>query len=161
MNNRVKTILATVENNSTIQPATSQIQQVEQAAKNIINSKIKENQTVEKEIQDYDVFIKKLKDNVIELVDNKTTSATLTTPILTIDSATKNILSSQEDPTKTYLDLNKRMVQGYLDAVNNDGPEKLNMSASTYKNSKKYLETTKQKIDTALLAYNNGPLLAQ
>jgi len=80
---------------------------------------------------------------------------------LTIDSATKNILSSQEDPTKTYLDLNKRMVKGYLDAVNNDGPEKLNMSASTYKNSKKYLETTKQKIDTALLAYNNGPLLAQ
>jgi len=65
MNNRVKTILATVENNSTIQPATSQIQQVEQAAKNIINSKIKENQTVEKEIQDYDVFIKKLKDKVI------------------------------------------------------------------------------------------------
>ena len=28
------------------------------------------------------------------------------------------------------------MVNGYLDAVNNDGPEKLNMSATTYKNSK-------------------------
>ncbi|MEI6118594.1 MAG: hypothetical protein WCP92_05210 [bacterium] len=53
------------------------------------------------------------------------------------------------------------MVNGYLDAVNNDGPEKLNMSATTYKNSKKYLETTKEKIDTALLAYIDTPVVAQ
>jgi len=53
------------------------------------------------------------------------------------------------------------MVQGYLDAVNNDGPEKLNMSITTYKKSKTYLETTKDKIDTALLAYTDAPLLAQ
>jgi hypothetical protein len=35
------------------------------------------------------------------------------------------------------------------------------MSSATYKKSKQYLETTKEKIDTALLAYNDGPLLAQ
>ena len=74
---------------------------------------------------------------------------------------TKNILQAQEDPTKTYLTINQRMVNGYLDAVNNDGPEKLNMSATTYKNSKKYLETTKAKIDTALLAYTDTPVIAQ
>jgi len=45
--------------------------------------------------------------------------------------------------------------------VNNDGAEKLNMSPSTYSKSKTYLETTKQKIDTALLAYNDKPLIAQ
>jgi hypothetical protein len=53
------------------------------------------------------------------------------------------------------------MVQGYLDAVNNDGPEKLNMSITTYKKSKTYLEETKGKINTALLAYTDTPLLAQ
>ena len=161
MNNRVKTILATIENTSTVLPATDQIQQVEKTAKEIINQKIKENQTVEKEIQNYDNFIKKLKKDQIVLVDETTTTAQLKTPILTIDSTTKTLLQSQEDPTKTYLDLNKKMVQGYLDAVNNDGPEKLNMSTTTYKKSKAYLETTKEKIDTALLAYNDTPLLAQ
>jgi hypothetical protein len=45
--------------------------------------------------------------------------------------------------------------------VNNDGPEKLNMSQTTYKKSKTYLEATKEKIDTALIAYNDKPLLAQ
>jgi len=161
MNNRVKTILATVENKSTVLPATNQIEQVEKAAKEIINQKIKENQTVQKEIQNYDTFIEKLKKNQVVLVNDTTVTANLKTPILTIDSATETMLQSQENPTKTYLDLNKKMVQGYLDAVNNDGPEKLNMSTTTYKQSKKYLETTKEKIDTALLAYNDGPLLAQ
>ena len=92
MNDRVKTILATVENKSTILPATNQIQQVEKAAQDIINSKIKENQALQKEIKDYDTFIKKLQDNPVVLVDEKTTSASLKTPILTIDSTTNNIL---------------------------------------------------------------------
>ena len=52
------------------------------------------------------------------------------------------------------------MVKGYLDAVNNDGPEKLNMTQTVYDNSKKYLETTKEKIDTALLAYESKPVIA-
>lgn len=161
MSDRVKTILATVENKSTILPATTQIQQVEKTAKGIIDTKIQENAVLQKEIQNYDNFIKNIRDKNIVLVDNKTISTSLKAPILTIDSATKNILQAQEDPTKTYLDLNKKMVQGYLDAVNNDGAEKLNMSATTYKKSKKYLETTKEKIDTALLAYTDKPLLAQ
>jgi Rieske Fe-S protein len=111
MNNRVKTILATVENKSTVLPATNQIEQVEKAAKEIINQKIKENQTVQKEIQNYDTFIEKLKKNQVVLVNNTTVTANLKTPILTIDSTTKTMLQAQENPTKTYLDLNKKMVQ--------------------------------------------------
>ena len=111
MNDRVKTILATVENKSTILPATSQIEAVEKAAQGMIESKIKENQTVQKEIQNYDSFIKKIQGNQIVLVGDTTLSASLKTPILTIDTHTKNILQSQEDPNKTYLTLNKNMVQ--------------------------------------------------
>ena len=161
MNNKVKTILATIENKSTVLPATKQIQQVENAAQGIIDEKIKENQTMQKEISEYDSFIKKLENNQIALVADKKVSATLTTPLLTIDAPSKNILQSQEDPTKTYLTLNQSMVNGYLKAINTDGAEKLNMSQTTYNKSKKYLETTKEKIDTALLAYTDGPVLAQ
>ncbi|MEI7918862.1 MAG: hypothetical protein WCH65_01245 [bacterium] len=35
------------------------------------------------------------------------------------------------------------------------------MTKTVYKNSKAYLETTKQKIDTALLAYNDTPIIVQ
>ncbi len=111
MNDRVKTILATVENTSTILPATKQIQQVEQTAKSIINEKIKENQDMQKEIKDYDKFIENMKSDTNVLVAEQTFSASLTTPLLTIDTHTKNILQSQEDPTKTYLTLNQGMVQ--------------------------------------------------
>lgn len=161
MNDRVKTILATVENKSTIVPATSQIEDVEKAAKWMINSSIQENKKTQNEIKNYDSFIKKLQGKEIVLVSDTTATASFNTPLRTVDAPTRQILQAQEDPTKTYLDLNKKMVQGYLDAVNNDGPEKLNMSTSTYKNSKKYLETTKEKIDTALLAYTDKPVLAQ
>jgi len=161
MNNRVKAILATVENTSTITPASQQIQEVENAAQGIIQKQIQKNKERQKEVENYDDFIEKLKDADVVLVDDDTISAKLTTPLLTIDTHTKNILQSQEDPTKTYLNLNKKMVEGYLYAINTDGPEKLNMTQSTYNKSKKYLETTKKGIDTALLAYEDTPLLAQ
>jgi hypothetical protein len=161
MNDKVTTILATVENKANILPATKQIQQVQKAAQSIIDDQQKENETLQKEISDYDSFIKKIQDQTIVLVDDKKISASLSTPLLTIDATTKTILSSQEDPTKTYLTLNQKMVNGYLKAVNTDGAEKLNMSQSTYTKSKKYLETTKEKIDTALLAYSDKPMLAQ
>jgi len=111
MNDRVKTILATVENTSTILPATKQIQQVENAAKSIINDKIQENKTMQNEIKNYDKFIENMKSDTNVLVAEDTFSASLTSPLLTIDSHTQNILQSQEDPTKTYLTLNQGMVQ--------------------------------------------------
>ncbi len=157
MYNKVHTILAMIENNATILPATKEIQQVENISKGIIQQTIKEHKALQEQIKNYDKFIKAHKDNIV-LVDEKTSSTQLKAPILTIDSTTKNILQSQEDPTKTYLTLNKKMVQGYLDAINNDGSEKLNMTKTTYNKSKNYLETTKQKIDTALLAYTDTPL---
>lgn len=159
-NDKIQTIIATVDNTSNVLPATKQIENVEKAAQGIINEKKKENSQLKKEIQNYDNFIKKLKGNVV-LVDSKTTKSTLSTAILTIDSHTKNILQSQEDPTKTYLTLNKQMVDGYLKAVDNNSAENLNMSKSTYNKSKQYLETTKEKIDTALLAYEEGSIVAQ
>jgi len=161
MNTKVKAILATIENKSTILPATKQIQEVEKAAQSMIDKKMKENQTLQKEIKDYDNFIEKMRNDKIVLVADTTQSASFSTQLLTIDSPTKNILQSQEDPTKTYLTLNQTLVNGYFKAITNDGPEKLNMTQSVYNKSKTYLETTKEKIDSALLTYTERPIIAQ
>lgn len=71
MNDRVKTIIATVDNVSTIKPATKQIEEVRSAAQGIIDEKRKENLKIEQQIQDYDTFIKKLKNDEVVLVDEK------------------------------------------------------------------------------------------
>ncbi|MEI7918863.1 MAG: hypothetical protein WCH65_01250 [bacterium] len=84
MHDNVKTILATIENKSTILPANKQIEQVEKATKDIINQKIKENKDLQNQIKNYDQFIKKFKDTNV-LVDAKTTTANFSAPLLTID----------------------------------------------------------------------------
>jgi len=84
MHDNVKTILATIENKSTILPANDQIEQVEKASKKIINEKIQENKDLQKQIKNYDSFIKSFRDKTI-LVDAKTTSANFSAPLLTID----------------------------------------------------------------------------
>lgn len=84
MHDNVKTILATIENKSTILPANTQIEQVEKASKKIINEKIQENKDLQKQIKNYDSFIKGFRDKTI-LVDAKTTSANFSAPLLTID----------------------------------------------------------------------------
>ena len=158
--NEVQNILAIANNTSDVKAANKEISEIEQTAQKIIKNLQKENKNIQDKIKNYDNFINEIKEQNISLVAQNETSTILTTPLFTIDNTSKQILHSQEDPTQSYLSLNKKMVDGYLYAVNNDGPEKLNMTQSVYNKSKKYLETTKSNIDNALLAYEN-PLLAQ
>ena len=155
MQTKVKTILATIENKSSISPATKELHNIQHAAQTMIDQSIQANKQTEKDIMEYDTFIQNLKEQKTVLVANTTNATTLTSPLLHIDNHSKTIIQNQEDPNKSYLSLNKTMVDGYLKAIQTDGPEKLNMTQSTYDKSKTYLETTKNKIDTALLAYND------
>ncbi len=154
-NDQVKNILAIVDNQSTVTPNINGIETVKKAATNIIKKNRDEQLKIQEQLKDYDNFIKNLEATNIVLVNDTNEKVELKTNILDIDNYSKNILDMQEDPTKTYLDLNKNMVEGYLNALYNDGPEKLNMTQSTYNKSQTYLETTKNKIDQALFAYND------
>jgi len=113
-NDKITKILAIADNKSNILPATKEIEQVEQAAQKMIENTIQENKKMQEAIKDYDSFIKQFKeDNDIVLVKNDSTKNTtkFMTPIMKIDAPTKHILDTQEDPTKTYLSLNKQMVE--------------------------------------------------
>ena len=140
----VQRILAIVNNTSDIKAANKEISDIEQAAKKIIQKSQEENKELQEQIKDYDNFIQNIKENSISLVSQEQVATQLETPLFTIDKTSKQLLSSQEDPTQSYLKLNQKMVDGYLFAINNDGPEKLNMTQATYNKSKTYLETTKE-----------------
>jgi hypothetical protein len=110
-NNNIKRILAIADNQAKILPATKEIEQVEKVAQKILDDKIQENKKIQAQIKNYDTFIQQFKDEKIVLVSNKTITSKLMTPLLKIDTATKKIIQSQEDPTKTYLTINKQLVE--------------------------------------------------
>lgn len=163
MHEKAKKLVSMIDTKSNIQPATAEIQQIQDTAQQMIQQSQEDNKSIQTKIKEYDKFIRSLPTEKIVLVNQQQSSTQLNTPLFKIDSASKTILKNQEDPVKTYLTLNKTMVDGYLRAIHNDGAQKLNMTTSTYNKSKKYLETTKEKIDTTLLAYEESeqtPLLA-
>jgi hypothetical protein len=64
-----------------------------------------------------------------------------------VSQRTKDMIENQESPTKTYLDLNKGLIKGYLDTLEKDGAEKLAMSNETYQKSKTYLTMVQKSIE--------------
>ena len=78
-----------------------------------------------------------------------------------LPESTKNIINSQEDPTKIYLDLNKNLIQGYLNTLQQDGPEKLAMSEETYAKSTQYLTLLQKGIEKIETEEKNTKYLTQ
>jgi hypothetical protein len=66
-----------------------------------------------------------------------------------MNDTTKQLIANQEAPNKTYLALNKTLVQGYRQAIASSSAADLNMTPDTYKKSSDYLDTLAQKIDNA------------
>jgi len=110
-NNKIKDIIHIIENTSIIAPAKKEIETTQKIANTIIKEYQDANKNSQEKIKDYDIFIKSIKDNNISLINEDTTSIQLSTPILTIDNTTKNILTAQEDPNESYLKLNNKMVE--------------------------------------------------
>jgi len=151
-------ILAIINTPANVNPTIEKIKNIENQAQTIIHDKQKEIQAIESQIQnDYPWFIKDIINSDIKLVkDDDKINVTLSSPIFAINPSTKAIIANQDNPAKTYLEINKWMVDGYLDALNNDWAEKLNMNQITYDNSKNYLEKLSQKINETLPAFQKN-----
>lgn len=146
--NAIQNILQTIASDSKVTPAKKEIDEAERTTQTLINDKRKEIDTLSRRIEKYDTFISDLKKDTIQLVKDETTSLSISTPLMKLPQETKNRISLQEDPTKTYLDLNKWLIQGYLKALEKDGPEKLAMTNDTYNKSKQYLTTLQNNIQS-------------
>lgn len=103
----IQNIIQTISADSKVTPANKEINDAQRVTQGLINEKRKEVQKLSKEIQNYDTFISKLQKDNVQLVKEETTTLNISTPLMKLPQATKDIISSQEDPSKTYLDLNK------------------------------------------------------
>ncbi|MCF7835432.1 phage tail protein, partial [Candidatus Gracilibacteria bacterium] len=60
----------------------------------------------------------------------------------------KKIILAQESPTKTYINTQKKIVKGYINALENNDAKTLNMSELVYSKSINYLQNLDKKIQS-------------
>lgn len=115
----------------------------------IANSKNSVNDLANMVLWDYDKFLETIswKSNyslISEANENKTISVNL----FNVDPQIYDKLDKQEHPLSTYFELNTKVVDRYIAALDNNLPQELNMDNNTYENNKEYLKNLKSKMQT-------------
>jgi len=109
---QIDNIKRTVNTDTTVKPASKEIQQAKAISDDIVNAKEKEVNDLANQVKNYDKFIDTVKKDQIQLVSEKENfQTTISTPLITMNETTKNMIASQESPTQTYIALNKTLVQ--------------------------------------------------
>ncbi len=125
----------------------------------IVNDKKAEISDIQQKINDdYDSFVQSLQ---TILVSDDTQTATLSASLFTANEKIINTISSENAPEESYLEINKKVMDGFANALNTHSAEDLNMSLLTYNETKNYVNQTRSSINEGLLAINSDkPLLA-
>jgi len=108
---QINIIKRTIDADSKVTPANKEIQQAKTIADNIIRQKRNELEDIVDQVKDYDQFVSDLEKNQIQLVSEKEhIKTTISTPLIKIKESTRQLIAQQEAPDKTYLALNKDLV---------------------------------------------------
>lgn len=137
---QIETIKWTINADSKVTAASKEIKQAKAIADSMVNQKQQEIKNIQDQVKDYDQFITDIQKNQIQLVSqNENMQTTISTPLININETTKQLLANQEAPEKTYIALNKSLVQWYQKAMASSSAADLNMTDDTYQKSQKYL----------------------
>lgn len=104
-------------------------------------------------INNYDKFLAEASNNTVSLVSDDSFNINLSTQLFDIKEDTLNRLLTQESITKKYMDYNMKNVNWYLNAMENNSAEELNMNEKTYNETKEYLSNIKELWDNV---YSNA-----
>ncbi|MEF2176074.1 MAG: FG-GAP-like repeat-containing protein [Candidatus Absconditabacteria bacterium] len=100
-------------------------------------------------ITDYDKFLDVIGGKVdYSLVSVKNDKKTLSMNLFNGDPEIVAKISNQDHPLQTYFALNDKVVDRYIAALENNGPQDLNMDNNTYENNKLYLKNLKYKMQS-------------
>lgn len=108
---------------------------------------------------DYDAFLDTLA--VFDTVTDTTTERSFGTALFETDAVTKEMIAKQEHPLKTYLTLNKWIVDWYKEAITKNTPADLRMDTLRYNETRQYLYDLSDWIDTVLVDWFTPTVIAQ
>lgn len=95
----------------------------------------------------YDAFVQAMQTT---LVSDNSESSTLGSSLFTADASIVKAIKEEPNPMKSYLELNKKVMNGFANALDTYGPIDLNMSLLTYNETRNYVEKTRTTIDKGL-----------
>lgn len=119
-------------------------------AQNYVQKKKIENNKLSQKIKDnYKDFLKDISNN--KLVSNEDLwEIEFKSSLFNGDQELVERISNQENPSKTYLELNKTFIDWFKDSLNKNTAEYLKMDESTYNKTKSYMNTLSNKVDYTL-----------
>ena len=148
--NRDQEYLSLISMNRKIEANIDSVNNVEKEYTTVVWNYKSNNEEIADLIQnDYDTFLAAVSNNDSTLVSNKSFNITLSTKLFDMDRNAINVLSDQEDVMKKYMDYNMNNLQWYINALENNSPETLNMDEKTYNLNKSYLKKIKDVSDEA------------
>jgi len=107
--------------------------------------------------RDYDGFLKSISNNQwLRLVADDSMWMDMSMSMLLADDDTKKLFAMQKNPEQEYLEMNQQMIKWYLNALDNNKAEDLNMSYSVYSKSKDYLKSLNSDIEEVLPLYEGS-----
>lgn len=93
---------------------------------------------------DYDGFLSSIQTT---LVSDNTETSSLGTPLFTANTKIIDTVKTQQNPSATYLELNKKVMDGFGNALQTHSAADLNMSLLTYNETKNYVNKTREAVD--------------
>lgn len=150
----INNTLALLELPTTIQVNTDGIDEVRSEAQKRISNEKDALDTLQQTIQNnYDNFLKSIKTT---LVSNEGGNVSLSTNLLGANKKVLETLNTEKHPQQSYLELNKKVMQGFANSLATHSAEDLNMSLLTYNETKTYIHNTLGVVDEALGAINEN-----
>lgn len=117
---------------------------VHNQAQEIIYDKKQEITAIQQQIiNEYENFLASLQTT---LVSDETENTTFGTTLFTANDSVIETIKSEPNPTKSYLELNKTVMDGFANALNKYSAEELDMSLLTYNETKNYVMNTREAV---------------
>ena len=155
--NRAQEYLSLITMNKKIDANVDSINNVENKYNAVIaNYKANNDDIIDLIQNDYDKFLVAVWNNDTTLVKDNSFDITLSTKLFDMDKDTIKALSNKENVVQKYMDYNMNNLQGYLNALENNSPETLNMDEKVYNLNKDYLRKIKDVSDEAYNIITNN-----
>ena len=140
--------LALVNTPTRIEINTNGINEVRDQAQQRVHEEKQNLDSLQQRIEnDYDNFVKELQTS---LVSNESTNMSLSTNLLGADKKILDTMKNEAHPDQSYLELNKKVMDGFANSLATHTPEELNMSLLTYNETKNYIGKTLKAVNEGL-----------
>lgn len=142
----IDAIQSILDADTTVTPDYDSIQEASNTLQELFASVRSDLQERKQDLENYDLFLDKI--NTANLINNRSIEGTISTSLYKINEETSSIMENAEHPTKSYLDLEEKLTDWYLNALETRSANDLQIQPWTHNQLTQFFKNTKQDIQT-------------